>query len=402
MRRARARASDASPACRASAPQQAPRRPGQRHAGSRRLDHALHVGVDVAHPGVHHAPGEQPHVGARRSEAGAPHGQAGGQSEAARQAGRDQPQPLRDGQGRRPRQQQPVPAESPQAEAQRPGRLPAWPGRRGRRRALGERGARRFDQAAEGHARRARRLAPPALDARLDRVDERVVGGEARPLHLAHGGHPAAGRQRLLARHPVRGAVGQAQPAGDAGGQVVVGDAEVHQPAPPRRERVAAGGQAAGGVEQVLDPPVELDHRGGHRARRLRCRGVDDAHAHLGHEPVRATPGGERPQVRGTQRPPVGRELGRAGGRVGEAGRQGLGADVVGMAVEQHPGGGAVPQDGRRAVRPRGQGERIGRAGQPALGGGQRPGPQHDLGDQSERAQRADEQAAQVEARTRS
>src|SRR5262249_58024704 len=85
-----------------------------------------------------------------------------------------------------------------------------------------------LDQPAERDTRRAGRLAAPALHARLQRPDERGVRFGAVPLDLAHGGHPAPGRQGLLARDPVGRAVGQAEAAGHAGGELVVDDAEVH------------------------------------------------------------------------------------------------------------------------------------------------------------------------------
>ena len=102
-----------------SAPQQAASPPGQRDPGAGRLDHPLDVGVDVAHPGVHHAAGEQPHVAARRAQAGGP-----AHRHPVRQA-----QPAATGAGapaagagpapseRRPRQQEPVVRKGAKSEA---------------------------------------------------------------------------------------------------------------------------------------------------------------------------------------------------------------------------------------------------------------------------------------------
>ena len=75
------------------------------------------------------------------------------------------------------------------------------------------------------HRRRARRLARPALHTGLHEPGEGGVDGRAL-IDSPHGRDPPPGRQALLAGHPVGRAVGQAQPAGHAGGQIVGVDAE--------------------------------------------------------------------------------------------------------------------------------------------------------------------------------
>ena len=128
-----------------------------------------------------------PPVGAHRRPA--PQRQAG-QPEPPRH----QPQPLGDGEQRRPGEQRPVVAEH--AERQRA----ASAVRDGRSSARACRGA--LDQVAERHPARARRLAAAALHARLHEAHELVVDRRAAPLHGAHRVDATPRRQPLLAGRP--------------------------------------------------------------------------------------------------------------------------------------------------------------------------------------------------------
>ena len=60
------------------------------------------------------------------------------------------------------------------------------------------------------------------------------LGGDRRVLevHRPDGGDAAPWRQRLLARDAERGAVRQAQPAADAGGQFLVVEMQFHADPP--------------------------------------------------------------------------------------------------------------------------------------------------------------------------
>ena len=159
-----------------------------------------------------------------------------------------------------PAEQEPVVAEGAVGEA-----LPA-----GREAVLGgQRLPRALHQPPEGHAGRACRLAAPALHARVHERDELGVGLGALPLHEAHGGDAAPGRRRLLPRHAVRRAVGQAQAAAHAGGQFGVDQVERHGPltVPDR-----PGLSRPLGVEAGLHPAVQLGHRRVERDRRRRRR----------------------------------------------------------------------------------------------------------------------------------
>ena len=191
--------------------------------------------------------------------------------------------------------------------------------------------------------------------------------------------------------------MGQAEPATDAGGQLVVDDVQLHQAvAQPR-----PGLRRSGRVEQRLEPPVERGHGRIEAACRSRRGGVDDADADLGHE--RAQQLRRQPtQLTGRAGEPAAGGQGRRPLDLDEAGDQrGLGGDVGRMALQQHPGGRAVPQDRRRAVQHPVGLERIDRRtgggrGEPLDPGGPGPRPQDDVADEAERSERADEQAAQV------
>jgi hypothetical protein len=167
-----------------------------------RLQDRLDRGVDGPHPGVHDAAGEKPHVAAARHERRLAQRETG-QGQTGRQPPRDEPGPL--GQPARGgcRHQQPVAAEH---GVPRPP-PPRLVGRFG-----GQLGSGPLHQAAERHRRRARRLAPAALDAQVHEPGEGPVHG--RPgVHGPHGRDPAPGRSRLLAGDPVGRAVRQAQAA---------------------------------------------------------------------------------------------------------------------------------------------------------------------------------------------
>ena len=100
---------------------------------------------------------------------------------------------------------------------------------------VGERGASALHQPPERDPAGARRLATPALHARLHEPHELAVGVGAAPLDGAHGVDPAPRRQALLAGSPERRAVRQAQPARHARRQLVVVEAELDEAAGHQR-----------------------------------------------------------------------------------------------------------------------------------------------------------------------
>ena len=98
-RRPAGAASGSSPAWTCRAPQQSPPGPGEGDADAARLEHRVGRLVDVALPGVHHAPGEEPDVRSR-SRPAAP-GASGSGGSASREVSRagHQPGPLGHGAG---------------------------------------------------------------------------------------------------------------------------------------------------------------------------------------------------------------------------------------------------------------------------------------------------------------
>ena len=136
-------------------------------------------------------------------------------------ASRHQAQPLGDREQRRAGEQQPVVARA----RRQPGAQPPW-----RRAAVvGEGRAGPLHQVAERHPAGAGRLAAAALHARLHEAHEVVVGVGATPLDGTHRVDATARRQGLLPGDPERRAVRQAQPAGDARGQLGVVEPEVER-----------------------------------------------------------------------------------------------------------------------------------------------------------------------------
>jgi hypothetical protein len=106
--------------------------------------------------------------------------------------------------------------------------------------------ARSLDHPAERHVRRAHVLARAAREAEVHEARERLVG-VGQPLgDRTHRRDPAPGGRRLFAGDPVGGAVGQAQPARDAGGQVLVGRRVEREPPPGFVIRVPADEPDAG------------------------------------------------------------------------------------------------------------------------------------------------------------
>ena len=94
---------------------------------------------------------------------------------------------------------------------------------------VGERVAGALHQVAERHAARARRLAAPALHARLHEAHELVVGSAPRHCTARIASIRPRGDSALLARDPERRAVRQAQPARHARRQLVVVEPQVER-----------------------------------------------------------------------------------------------------------------------------------------------------------------------------
>ena len=365
--------------------------------------------MDVAHPRVHHAPGEQPHVVARRPQPGAAQRQAGGEAEASRQAGRDQAQPLGDRQQRRPGEHEPVVPEGPQPArtatgGRRRGADPpaSVPGRRpGPRPACARVGSiRRPNGTPDGQA-----VSQPRhwTQVSIERTND-VVGGRARPT--APGAWPPPGRG---ATAPPRRSPGRSGSA--------AGTARTTRRWPARRRsmprsisRLRRHGVASGSRPGARRPV------GSNRRLIRRCSvatsGVDRAASaaarRRGRRPTptsatnRSGPAVGR-RARGSvpraQRPAVRRQA-----RAGRRRRPGRSRAAWASTSSGWPSSRThvvVPSHRTDAGRcsARDQGERVGVARQPPLGRRQRPGAQHHLGDQPERAERADEQPAQVEAR---
>ena len=194
------------------------------------------------------------------------------------------------------------------------------------------------------------------------------------PLHGPHGCDAPPWRGRLLPRHPVGGAVRQAQATADAAGQLVVVQPEIHGAA----HRTRGNGRLPGprpAASQAREPATSSVRGSGGRWGRTRPsaagaaprrRGpgpaarrvgdVDDAHAHLGDEGAR-----QAAQVTGWQRPPPARRERRRTFDLAELGDQRrLGQDVGRVALEAHPCRDAVPQDRRRPVERAPHGEGVG------------------------------------------
>ena len=314
---------------------------GQRDAVSRAAEHPDDRGVDRALPRIHHAAGEQPHVIAGGLERRESKGQLR-DAEARRDALRNEMGPLRDGEHPRPGQHEAVTPERLHAEPLPPRCEPT----RG-----GERVARPLHQPPEGHARRARRLAPAALHAGVHEADERVVGLGALPVDLAHRRDPAARRRRLLSRHPVGRAVREAEPARHAGGELVVVDAELHAESTSR-----PGLRRRDGSNESRMRDVRSATTGVHRARKWRLGVVDDTHAHLGDERARQCGDlgrRDRPAVRGQRGRPV---------HFAEPGADDLRLDVRRVTLEENPRGVAVPQRRSTAAAARRRRPRRGRS----------------------------------------
>ena len=165
----------------------------------------MHRGVDGSLPRVHHAPGEQPHIvaGGRRGRVGSQRRSAGTPRRVATRFGargalvcasREQSAPTRPC-------SRPVMTEGHAS----PSRCHHGVNRPA---AASESARSPPSSRPKGHARRARRLAPPALHAGVHEARRtRRRAPRPSPLHLAHRRDPAAVGRRLLARHPVRRAV---------------------------------------------------------------------------------------------------------------------------------------------------------------------------------------------------
>ena len=388
-------------------------RAGRDHVEPGGLQHPLTGQVHVTLPRIHHAPGEHVHPVRRclrfrfvtqKLEPGPPilartwmvdrSGLAEGDLRGEAEALRDEVEALRDAERDRARPQQTRMIERGEREP-----LPA----RRSRPASTSASRVRFHQPAERHARRARRLAAPALHARVERVDELVVSGASSSWTSRISRDPTARRQRLVARHPERRAGRQAQPALHAGGEFVGVDPEIHQ-RPSARRAVATGVEAAGRVEVGLHPPMQIaTHRASTAARRLRV-----ARRSTSPTPTSAT------------NAPIGRSPSVRAGRPAAATTGAAAAAAVRRTSSNRAGGRASPARRRRRRRgPRAaprwwcrptarrsvgssasrSGERIGVRRQPAARRRAGPGVRSDdLAEQAERAERADQQPAQVEA----
>ena len=192
-------------------------RVGNGEGGAGQRDQLGGVSVGFTLPCVHHAAGEEPHVSAGRPE----RRQASQREIGEPEPTRDDSQTLEAGEQRRPDEQGPVVTQDSESEALPPRRDPA---------ARCQRCSGLLHQCAEMHPARARRLAPPALHAGLDEVDERVVDREACAVDRPHGIDAAAWRVLLLAGDPERRTVRQAQPAAHARRQQLGVETEHRQP----------------------------------------------------------------------------------------------------------------------------------------------------------------------------
>ena len=178
---------------------------GDRERRPRRRDQRRRAVVRGTLPGVHHAAGEEPHVGPGGGEPrGASHRQP-----CEPEALRHETHALGHGEHRRPAEDHAVPSERTQPEPLPP-----------RQRARCDRGTCGVDQTSVRDTGRARRFAAPALHTRRHELDEPRVERSAVALDGAHRVDPPARRQALLPRHPERRAVRQAQPAAHTGRQI--------------------------------------------------------------------------------------------------------------------------------------------------------------------------------------
>ncbi len=297
----------------------------------------------------------------------------------------------------------------------------------------------------ERHRRRARGLAAAALDARLDRVAERVVERRALELDRPHRGDASARREPLEPGHAVGRAVREAEPARDARDELVLVDREDAGPCAHGRRRmqvshrgrrlVAAGGDRAstspwgrtrpgrGRASRALGSPTPKPSSPGApasrssqppggvaaaracgRARSSVGRDVHGADPDLG-EPAHAggvEVGRERSQHRRAHRDPAAvptvgphrsrgaRPRARRAGcarRRRQRGRPRASTCVVVPSHAMHDGRVERASRGRRGRR---------RSANHSDVAGTRPAPQRHLHDDADRAERTDEQPGQV------
>ena len=330
--------------------------------------------MDLALPGVHHAAGEQPHV------------VAGGRQRPWRSGSRGSDRRRASGPGHQPGRWATAPAVVRATRArwlpEHPvgGPLPAT-ARTAAPAARGLPSMSRPNGTDDGHADSQARHCTQVCISRA-----KVASGAPGLVDGAHGGDAAPGGEALLAGHPVGRAVGQAQAAGDARGQVVGVDAEPARPA-------GDAGTPSRPTSASTDRPGLSRPSGSNRAFRAWCksddgRGRRPAGPPAGQPPPACSaprPRRPRPATRPPDRPcrlgrqvpqrrragatcaPARAEAGaRRPGRKGDPSTASAWARHVGsVAGEAHPGPGAVPQHRQRPVQRRGHGERIGVLGDP-------------------------------------
>ena len=339
--------------------------------------------VDLTLPRVHHAPGEQVDVVARRPQRLPAHRQVGGEPDplgirrsvaatASDRRARPQQAGVRQGARRR----------AAATDGVSSGVSPAFAGP--------------LHQLPERHAARAGRLTAPALHARLEARTHlpRRAGAVVVCTCRISAIRPRGERPRP--RDPERRAVRQAQPALHAHVQLVGVDPEVHVIASPGRDRGSAG---------------RSDRTRASRVRR-QCRTVGSSRARRGAAKrtpsrLRSTPrtgrGGRRQAAgsSGWQRPAV-RRARRAGRRLLEPcdpREPSTSARRRARGPRAGPTWCAVPEDGGdRSTTPRtANGSASGRCSHSRTGG-QGLGAKHHLASRPERPERAHQQPREVEA----
>ena len=238
-------------------------------------------------PRVHHAAGEQPDVGPGR-----PQRRPAQRQRRQAEALRHQADPLGDGQRPRAGQHQPVVAEGPVGEPLPPGRSPGGGGPACVRVPSMSRPKGTPDGQAVSQPRHCTQVSMKSTNS--------PSGGAPSHWTARMAAMRPRGESRLLARHPVRRAVGQAQAAADAGRQLVVDQVQVHPPPPypvrppVHREppcRTGPGLLSSTDLARICRTDATIPRRNGHRPV---ARGTATGTRHFWRVPVGDRSAGER------------------------------------------------------------------------------------------------------------